>query len=128
MVRKTKKGCWLWTGYLNPDGYPNIYIHPDNRMFAHRFSYQLKFGKIKKGLQIDHLCRVRHCVNPKHLEPVTPKINQLRGYGIGGLNSRKTHCPKGHPYSGKNLYFHGHSRNCIKCMREATKRYEAKNK
>lgn len=95
-------GCWLWTGYLDYKGYAPLSV---DRHFvkAHRFSYELFVGPIPPGLTIDHLCRVRHCVNPAHLEPVTARINTLRGVGPAALNAAKTHCPEGHPLSGSNL-------------------------
>ena len=65
---------------------------------AHRVAYELQVGPIPVGLQLDHLCRVRSCVNPAHLEPVTSAENTRRG-----LRAMKTHCPQGHPYAGENL-------------------------
>jgi hypothetical protein len=75
-------------------------------------------------LQIDHLCRVRHCVNPAHLEPVTPRVNARRGFGASGRNARKTHCPAGHPYAGDNLYRYPITgdRHCRACGREQKRR------
>lgn len=71
-------GCWLWTGVLSYDGYGRF--RADNRSTgAHRFAYEYYVGPIPDGLQIDHLCRVHNCVNPAHLEPVTPAENQRRG-------------------------------------------------
>lgn len=70
---------------------------------AHRFAYELIRGKIPEGLDIDHLCRNRQCVNPEHMEPVTPRENTIRGDTIPAHNLKKTHCPKGHPLSGDNL-------------------------
>lgn len=67
-------------------------------------SHELHKGPIPEGLVIDHLCRNRGCVNPDHLEAVTQRENILRGEGLAAANARKTHCPKGHPYSGENLY------------------------
>ena len=71
--------CWLWTGFINPKGY-GIFGFGNNRSGgAHRWSYEYFVGPIPEGLQIDHLCRVRNCANPEHIEPVTPHINALRG-------------------------------------------------
>ncbi len=61
-------------------------------------------GQIPSGLTLDHLCRVRNCVNPAHLEPVTHRENTLRGDGVTAINARKTSCHRGHPFAGENLY------------------------
>ncbi len=115
----TKTGCWEWDASLNEEGYGQFWI--DNKTLrAHRVSYELFKGKIPQGLQLDHLCRVRNCVNPEHLEPVTNKENHARGL-TGKINHhclKKTHCPQGHEYIGNNLYVDpkGH-RYCKPCAR-----------
>lgn len=71
-------GCWLWRGAVDPTGYGRFFL--DGRMdYAHRAAYRLLVGPIPEGLDIDHLCRVRACVNPQHLEAVTRRENLLRG-------------------------------------------------
>jgi DNA-binding XRE family transcriptional regulator len=87
---------------------------------AHRYSYELHKGLIPDGLTIDHLCKIRHCVNPQHLEVVTYQENNHRGNGMSGCHFRATHCPKGHPYSGDNLYVRpdGKGRGCKICRSE----------
>lgn len=106
-----KNGCTLWTGGLNGAGYGQFYLgvtadRPTGKGYAHRFSYELHVGPIPAGMHIDHLCRNRACVNPEHLEPVAPRVNILRGLSPAARHAEKTHCPKGHPYSGDNLYTH----------------------
>lgn len=96
-VKKTDT-CWLWTGALDSSGYGNVQIK--NKMLkAHRVSYGI--DKIPKGLQLDHLCRVRHCVRPEHLEPVTQAENLKRGVHY---QKNKKRCPQGHSYNYKNTH------------------------
>jgi hypothetical protein len=71
-------GCWLWQGYVNDSGYGVLKIRP-YRIRAHRASFEVFSGPVPDGLVLDHLCRVRHCVNPEHLEPVTEQVNILSG-------------------------------------------------
>jgi hypothetical protein len=87
--------------------------------FGHRVSYEAFKGPIPDGLTIDHLCRNRACVNPEHLEPVTMRVNCLRGESPAAVHARKTHCPKGHEYSAENTYRHkGNHRMCKLCWKE----------
>lgn len=73
-----ESGCWIWTGELNRNGYGRVW-RLGRRVMAHRAMYELLVGPIPEGLVLDHLCRVRCCVNPKHLEPVTVRENTIRG-------------------------------------------------
>jgi hypothetical protein len=111
--------CWLWTGHINPKGY--AYISSGGRSYrAHRLTYEMAKGPIPEGLELDHLCRVRHCVNPDHLEAVTARVNQLRGEGPQAQHARQTHCIRGHPLSGSNVYYFGlgkRQRMCLTCKR-----------
>lgn len=118
-VEKTKT-CWNWIGYKNIKGYGRFWINKTTLM-AHRLSYELSKGEIPTGLEIDHLCRNRSCVNPAHLEVVTYKENQLRGINtIINLQLSKTHCPKGHELKGDNLAYYElkyNWRRCKTCLR-----------
>lgn len=94
-------GCWLWTACINTSGYAGLWWDGKKRE-AHRVVYELAVGPVPAGLQLDHLCRVRSCVNPEHLEPVTPKENVHRGMGTAGIHFRKTHCVNGHKFDELN--------------------------
>lgn len=109
-------GCWLWQGVLNDRGYGNMYLGYYKMGSAHRVSYEINVGPIPAGLQLDHLCRNPPCVNPAHLEPVTPRENIRRSTAPSALNMVKTHCVAGHPLSGPNLRVNaaGH-RICHQC-------------
>ena len=119
--------CWTWTGYLNLDGYGR-YNFGGKRVLVHRLAYELEIGTIPDGLCIDHLCRNRACCNPKHMEPVDNITNILRGDGWTAKNARKTHCPEGHAYSGKNLWTDKDGRrHCRICLTNIQRLYR-KNK
>lgn len=107
--------CWLWTGTLTWDGY-GLFRHEGRRSGAHRFAYEFFVGPIPAGMQIDHLCRVRNCVRPDHLEPVTPGENTRRGAAALG-----SHCKNGHEYTFDR---HGH-RICGECRNESRRRRKA---
>ena len=120
---KGRDACWNWTGSLS-NGYGTLYdgenADGSQRKFpAHVFSFKLHGGKIPKGKELDHTCRNRACVRPSHLEPVTRRINILRGESIVAINARKTHCPKGHPYDERNTIRNkSGSRSCRACRDE----------
>lgn len=111
--------CWLWTGRLDA-GYGRMYLASGaGRVGAHRFSYELHISPIPEGLHIDHLCRTPACVNPAHLEPVTPLENTLRGAGPSALNARKTHCLRGHLFDESNTRWRtDFKRSCRTCETE----------
>lgn len=113
--------CWLWTAALATGGY-GLYGVDQRMKLCHRFAYELLVGPIPDGLQIDHLCRNRRCVNPSHLEPVTCRENVLRGMSRAAVNARKTHCPQGHAYDDDNTYITPvGGRNCRACKRARNK-------
>ena len=108
-VTKTQ-ACWTWVGERGRDGYGRFYL-AGRRVSAHRIAYFLAGHIIPEGLEIDHLCRIRWCVRPSHLEPVTHRENIKRsplmgqgGFDLGSLHRHKTHCRQGHPYDEMNTY------------------------
>lgn len=110
-------GCWLWTGSVNNCGYGN-FRYDGTPMGAHRASYLIFVGPIPTGMSIDHLCRVRRCVNPAHLEPVTQRLNVLRGIAPTAVHGAKTHCIHGHEFTAENTRHHGPDgrwRQCRAC-------------
>lgn len=92
-VTDAAAGCWMWTAYINPDGY-GMFKHRGAMRLAHGASYELHIGPVPDGLELDHLCRNRACVNPDHLEPVPHKVNVQRAKksssstGIRGVSRR----------------------------------------
>lgn len=126
-VVKHPSGCWEWIGARNPSGYGHLGVD-GKTVYAHRFAYILLIGPIPAGLEIDHLCRVRACVNPGHLEPVTPKVNNFRSDSLSARNARKSHCEHGHPLDDRNTYSWVWSRTgrmermCRTCRRERNRR------
>jgi hypothetical protein len=125
-------GCWLWTGARTPGGYGHFKGWIDKSSSAHRFSYELLVGPIAPGLEIDHLCRNTSCVRPDHLEAVTHAVNVSRNMSPIGINSRKTHCNRGHPFDEANTYVwykHGRRcRHCRACMRATAARGAARKR
>ena len=110
-------GCWLWTGAHTSRRYGSIKWKGRARG-AHCIVYELLVGDVPEGRELDHLCRERGCVNPAHLEPVSPRENTLRGSGPTANNGRMTRCHRGHELSGENVYLWRGMRHCRACRRE----------
>ena len=114
-VEKLDGPCWHWVGAINHRGYGHIYIDGVTRR-AHRIAYERLVGPIDANLQLDHLCLVKACINPAHLEPVSNLVNQQRTE-----KATKTHCIRGHLLAGHNLIIKspksGGQRQCRECKR-----------
>lgn len=119
-VQPTPEGCWLWMAAKTSAGYGQV-CYGGRTLLAHRAAFEEFVGPIPVGLYLDHLCRTPSCINPTHLEPVTPSENSRRGR-TGAHNSEKTHCPQGHEYVEANIYWVGEPRRrqCKTCTKART--------
>jgi hypothetical protein len=112
-------GCWRWTSARQGDQRYGVFqLRHHKQVMAHRLAYELFAGPIPSGYQIDHLCKNTICVNPEHLEAVTPRVNTLRSDNPPARNSQKTHCKRGHPLVAENLRVSPGRRVCATCRRD----------
>jgi len=106
IIPLTESGCWIWMGWVNDSGYGMIRRQKNNvkeHIRVHRYVYELLNEPIPKNMTIDHLCRVRLCVNPHHMEIVSPVENVMRGESRAAKAARRDTCAKGHPYTLLNF-------------------------
>lgn len=110
-------GCWLWTGPTTPNGYGKYRLPGQRERVAHRILWEhARLQEVPDGMQLDHLCRTRLCVNPDHFEVVTPSENTMRQ---AHANRLKTHCKNGHEYTPDNTSIDSAGkRRCKTCHRE----------
>ncbi|MER7447815.1 HNH endonuclease signature motif containing protein [Microbacterium sp. NPDC097977] len=109
--------CWIWQKSLQKDGYGQISVRGRMKL-AHRVSYELHVGPISAGLELDHTCRVRSCVNPQHLEPVTSVVNTHRGLDAIGWRRGGGACRRGHERTPDNCYTDSRGKlQCRPCQR-----------
>lgn len=107
-------GCWRWTGSIDSGGYGRIAVGKTCK-YVHRVSFEIFVGPIQSGLQIDHLCRVRCCWNPQHLEAVTAALNMRRSNATGAVALRRDTCLRGHAYRKYGVTRH-QRRVCRLCL------------
>jgi hypothetical protein len=125
-----ENGCIVWKGSISTSGYGRITLNGKPKQ-AHRFSFEQANGPIPEGLQIDHVCRNRACVNPDHLRLVTSKQNTLANSNSpSAINARKSHCPRGHIFTPENTSIPKSNphRRCKACDRERSRRTYKKMK
>lgn len=128
-TQTSDKDCWNWLAYKDKNGYGELNVK-GKALSAHRISWILEKGIIPEGLHIDHLCRNPACVNYNHMEPVTQKVNSLRGKGLPAINKRKTTCWRGHALNEDNVYLEikrtSVMRHCIECCKIIKQAYKNK--
>lgn len=120
-----KTPCWLWQGAIGAGGYGLVQTGrrspAGNRMpsYVHRVMYEDTIGPVPEGKVLDHLCRVRHCCNPEHLESVSERTNIVRGEGISADYAVRDECGRGHPKTPENRYMRPDGKGwcCLPCMR-----------
>ncbi len=128
-IEASPTGCWLWIRYIKPNGYASFGDENGDKFYAHRFAYEYFIQSIPSGLDIDHLCRVRHCVNPTHLEAVTRRENLRRGNHRNMVIAETHWCHNGHLIAGDNIAPSRDGRfRCRICAKERCRAYYYKHK
>lgn len=119
-ISRPASGCWEWTAVKTRDGYARV-TWKGKSFAGHRVSYSALVGPIPDGLELDHKCRNKACVNPAHLEPVTRLENMRRRYAT------YTYCARGHEYTSANTYIRPNgARDCRACIRRRLAEYAAR--
>ena len=118
-------GCWEWRGDIGTSGYARMALD-GSKTYVHRWSHEFFKGRIPDGLYIDHLCLNRGCVNPDHLEAVTPAENMRRSVMRERQHrtlTGRTHCKHGHDWTEDNTYWYRGGRICRTCRTDRKRRY-----
>lgn len=120
-IDRIPDGCWVWKGQTNESGY-GVVFSEGIAFGAHRLIYQTLRGTIEPGLHLDHRCRNPLCVNPDHMEPVTPEENMRRR--IIEPRPLAEVCKRGHVFDGKRTRPEGgrYCKQCINLNRRELKR------
>lgn len=108
-------GCWTWIKGRNQRGYGKFAVTPSDQWYAHRFAYVWFVGPIEIGKQVDHICQNPSCVNPLHLQLLSPKDNNAKSNSPSAKNKKKTHCIHGHEFSKENTFYVENRRQCKVC-------------
>lgn len=124
-AQMNERGCWIWTAHKDRNGYGQFGVSR-RLVYAHRWAYERFRSPIPDGMQLDHLCRTPSCVNPWHLEAVTPRINVLRGEGRPAKLAAATACINGHAFTPENTYRRrdrNNGRHCRQCKKNQDRKY-----
>lgn len=128
----TESGCWLWLRGCNSDGYACMTVGITSTR-VHKWAYEKYKHIVPTKMTLDHLCRVRSCVNPDHLDCISNWENSFRGDTLTGINARKTHCKNGHEFTAQNTevyktknrkWSNGIIRRCKICRRIYNKQWK----
>lgn len=137
---RSPDGCLIFTGRITDDGYGSIGYKGQTAVNAHRVAYLEWVGDIPDGMHVDHRCHTddetcqggpcihRRCIEPTHLEPVTPGENTRRGRSFTTTNATKSHCPSGHPYNETNTILFEGRRYCRACKYEQNREYKRRKR
>ena len=129
LIINPETGCLLWTGAISGGGYGYISMPGRKLLRVHRVMYELFVGPIPDGMVLDHLCRVRRCASPAHLEAVTHRTNTLRGESPAAIAVAMNACDRGHEFDLINTYWtpdgKRHCRACILIRRERARETQA---